>query len=159
MSRRTRRTEVSQQSTSSNGTLLVLVLCVICFVAGYNWQGQSHVTPRPDDGKQQVLPDDGKQQPVVKAQGFIYFVHDRQSVSIDDVKLIEQTDEFCKQQNGLEVRVVELADDSEGAMKIKKLGESKNVKPPYVLFRNTQNGNVTATEEPKSLDDIKKVLK
>jgi hypothetical protein len=156
MTRRTKRTEAPQ--SNSNGLFVVLVLCAVSFFAGYSWQGQSHVAPKPDDGKQQVLPDDGKQQPVVKAQGYLYFVHDRQATSIDEINLIDAADDFCKQQQGLEVRVIEATDDSEGAMKVRKLGESKNVKPPYVVFRNI-NGNVTAIENPQSLEAIKKVLK
>lgn len=155
---RTRRTKTEVAAPANQNSLINFVLGVVLGFAVGVFYSQPSVapTPRPDDGKGQVLPDDGKQ--VVKAQGFIYFVHDRQSMTVDELQLLDATDAFCKQNKGLEVRSVDMWDEAEAAMKVKKLGESQKVSPPYVLFRSNE-GKVKALEKPANLDDVKKVLK
>lgn len=156
MSRRT-KTEVAKPANQNSLINFVLGVVLGFGVGVFYSQPNVAPTPRPDDGKGQVLPDDGKQ--VVKAQGFIYFVHDRQAMTIDEVELLDATDAFCKQQQGLEVRSVDVFDRAEGAAKVRKLGEAQKVSPPYVLFRSLDGSKIKAIEKPKNLEEVKKVLK
>ncbi len=97
---RTRIRKPMVQSQPGTGLANFLLGLVIGFGACYLFNPQPSVIPRPDDEKRQVQPDDT----VKFIPGFIYFVHDRQSLSVNDVQLLDATDEFCNQHQGLGVR-------------------------------------------------------
>jgi hypothetical protein len=109
---------------------------------------------KKQDGKKQE-----KETPIENVRGFVIFVHERHPMSSSDLSLLDAVEELCKQHEGIQYRSVDVADPSENVTKMKQIASSKNINPPFVIFKSEDGQKINVAPMPKSLDEVKRVMK
>ncbi len=97
--------------------------------------------------------------PVSDKTGYLIFVHERQTLSIDEANMLDIAAEVCAANPGLEWRSVDddLSDPS--VAKLIDFAKSKGVSPPLVIHRAKTGELLRAATFPKSKAELEKVLK
>lgn len=133
------------------GSLAVLALAVVLAVLAWGKYG-SH-------GESGPVPDGGGSGQVVGKDGFLLFIYERQTPTIDDTQVYDMGAAYCAKQKGLEPRGVDQNDPSKGVREAIAFAETKSVKPPCVVFKDSDKKFVNAVPWPKTEADLVKVFR
>lgn len=148
------RDPVPQPKSSNDGMgwIVVGVLLGIALLAGWQRLGWDFSFGGDRDGG-------GDVRPVTDKTGYLIFVHERQTLSVDEANMLDVAAEVCAANPGLEFRSVDDDLTDPAVVKLIDFAKSKGVSPPLVVHKAKSGNLLRAAAFPKSKAELEKVLK
>ena len=131
----------------------LISVVAICLVLFWDQYGRSFFQRGGDDDRQEQV------EPAPAATGYVIFVHERNPVEPWQADILDAAGTWTSTVQGLEFRSVDDDDPSKPVQDIIAAAKAKGFSPPFAVHK-TLDGNLRKfIAFPRSLDDLKKVVK
>lgn len=133
-----------------NVALISVVL--ICGVMFWDQYGDSFKREKDKDEQEQI-------EPAPDATGYVIFVHERNPVEPWQADMLDVADTWASAIDRLEFRSVDDDDPSKPVQDIIAAAKAKGFSPPFAVHKTLDGKLRKFIVFPKSLDDLKEVVK